>query len=242
MKTALITGASGGIGQATARKLASAGWSLYLHFNSDKEGIHHLTEELASLYPEQTFISIQADLSASSGPETLLDQIKIPIDSIVYNCGKSQVGLFQEVKKQTLDAFIQLHLTSLFTIVQQLMTYMIHEKKGKIVVISSIWGTSGASMEVLYSMVKGGQNTFVKALAQEVAPSGISVNAVAPGAVDTQMMAEFGKEDLDFIKEAIPMGRLARPDEIAALVNYLLTPEADYINGQVISINGAWRC
>ncbi|RYL95288.1 SDR family oxidoreductase [Sporolactobacillus sp. THM7-4] len=242
MGTTLITGASGAIGRETARKLAEAGESLYLHFNTGKERVRQIADELSRIYPNQTFSCIQADLSVESGTDKLLDQLDGPVTNVVYNCGKSLVGLFQDTTPQTVKEFIQLQLTSPFLILQKLIQPMIRVRKGKVIIVSSIWGLTGASTEVLYSMVKGGQNTFVKALAKEVAPSGISVNAVAPGAVDTPMMNEFDEEDIEQVRQDIPMGRLARPEEVASLIRFLITPEADYISGQVLSINGAWYC
>ncbi|WP_308424057.1 elongation factor P 5-aminopentanone reductase [Sporolactobacillus putidus] len=238
----LITGASGAIGGAAAKKLADAGKSLFLHYNKGEKAAFRLAEELAETHPDQTFSCVRADLSRASGPEELLARLDGPVSGVVYNCGKSQVGLFQEVAPETVTEFIQLQLISPFRLIQELIRPMIHEKKGSIVFVSSIWGLTGASMEVLYSMVKGGQNTFVKALAKELAPSGITVNAVAPGAVDTPMMADFNEEDIDLVKEEIPMGRFGRPDEIAALIAYLMSPDSAYISGQIISVNGAWYC
>ncbi|TCP30268.1 3-oxoacyl-[acyl-carrier protein] reductase [Scopulibacillus darangshiensis] len=242
MDIALITGASGGIGQAIARRLATDGYSLYLHYNTGEDNINKMVSELRDRHPKQIFEAVQADLTQKSGVFHLLEQIRDPLDCVVYNSGKSSVSLMTEVTENELDDNVQLHLTSPFLLIQKLLPPMINNQSGKIVFISSIWGLTGASMEVLYSMVKGGQNSFIKALAKEVAPSGISVNAVAPGAVDTQMMADFSEEDLEFIKEDIPMGRLGHPDEVADLVGFLVSPQADYINGQVVSINGAWHC
>ncbi|TGB00337.1 SDR family oxidoreductase [Sporolactobacillus shoreae] len=242
MKNALITGASGAIGQATARKLAEVGYSLYLHYNTGKKKAGDLSDELSDLYPKQTFTCVQADLAQKDGTEKLLGSLTGSVEEVVYNCGKSQVGLFQDVSETTVQEFVQLQLTSPFRLIQKLIQPMIRMKKGKIIFVSSIWGLTGASTEVLYSMVKGGQNTFVKALAKEVAPSGITVNAVAPGAVDTPMMDEFSREDAELVKEEIPMGRFARPEEIASLIRFLMSQEADYISGQIISANGAWFC
>ncbi len=242
MEIALITGASGGIGQAIARRLASDGYSLYLHYHSGEQKISELIDELKNNYPKQIFEALQADLTTPSGVKKLIEEVRDPIDCIVYNSGKSHVSLITEVSPHELIEHIQLHLTSPFQLVQALLPEMIQRKNGKIIFISSIWGLTGASMEVLYSMVKGGQNSLVKSLAKEVAPSGIAVNAVAPGAIDTQMMADFNAEDLEFIKEDIPMGRLGKPEEVADLVGFLVSPQADYISGQVLSINGAWHC
>ncbi|EST13019.1 elongation factor P 5-aminopentanone reductase [Sporolactobacillus laevolacticus] len=238
----LITGASGGIGGATAKALAKSGASLYLHYNSGKEAVDHLARGLREKYSDQFFICVQADLSREDGPELLLQQIDQQVNGVVYASGISKVSLFQDTESKTIKKMIQLQLTSPFRLLQQLIQPMIRAKSGKILLVSSIWGLEGASTEVLYSMVKGGQNAFVKALAKEAAPSGITVNAVAPGAVDTSMMHLFSPEDIEYVKQEIPMGRLAAPEEVASLINYLMSSEAGYISGQVISINGAWYC
>lgn len=238
----LITGASGGIGGATAKALAKSGASLYLHYNSGKEAVDHLARGLREKYSDQFFICVQADLSREDGPEMLLKQIDQHVNGVIYASGISKVSLFQDTESKTIKKMIQLQLTSPFRLLQQLIQPMIRAKSGKILLVSSIWGLEGASTEVLYSMVKGGQNAFVKALAKEAAPSGITVNAVAPGAVDTSMMHLFSPEDIEYVKQEIPMGRLAAPEEVASLINYLMSSEAGYISGQVISINGAWYC
>ncbi|MCO7125940.1 SDR family oxidoreductase [Sporolactobacillus shoreicorticis] len=242
MKKILITGASGAIGSAAARSLAHSGASLFLHYYEAEAAAQKLAVALSKKYMKQEFRCVQADLSETDGTDTLLKQLNAPIDGVVYASGNSDINLFQDVKEETIQKTIQLQMTSPFRLLQQLVQPMIHEKTGKIVLVSSIWGLEGAATEVLYSMVKGGQNAFVKALAKEVAPSGITVNAVAPGAVDTPMMNKFSQEDIELVKEEIPMGRLAAPEEVGALINFLMSPSASYINGQVISINGAWHC
>lgn len=238
----LIVGASGGIGRATAEKLAAAGESLYLHYYTGERPVRMLREKLSADYPDQRFFTVHADLADPGGADALLNQLNDPVDRIVYLCGKSDIGLFQDVSLRDLADSVQLHLVSMFRLIQKLIEPMIRKKKGKIVVVTSIWGLTGASTEVLYSMVKGGQAAFVKALAKEVAPSGISVNGVAPGAVDTPMMHMFSPSDIKQVEEEIPMGRLARPEEVAALIAFLLSSDSDYINGQVVSVNGAWYC
>ncbi|RYL92256.1 SDR family oxidoreductase [Sporolactobacillus sp. Y61] len=242
MRNILITGASGSIGQAVAGRIAMSGASLYLHYCTGVDRIQKLSGKLRNKFPEQFFTCVQADLADENGPDKLLHQLDQQVDGVIYTSGQSQVGLFQDVPLKSVQQQIQLQLISPFRIIQSLIQPMIREKQGKIVIVSSIWGLTGASTEVLYSMVKGGQNTFVKALAKEVAPSGISVNAVAPGAVDTPMMDEFSKQDIALVKEDIPMDRLAEPEEVASLVAFLMRPESSYISGQVISINGAWYC
>ncbi|MGO4887716.1 elongation factor P 5-aminopentanone reductase [Anaerobacillus sp. MEB173] len=237
-KYALVTGASGDIGSAIAISLARAGYSLYLHYNKNEQRIHQLQEQIG----KERATLIQADLSEKSGVDKLLSQIRDEIDVIIHNSGNSYYGLLTDMKAHEIDEMIQLHLTSPVLITKQLLPTMIKKKTGKVIVISSIWGLTGASCEVLYSTVKGGLNTFVKALAKEVAPSGITVNSIAPGAIETVMLHHLSELESEEICEDIPMGRLGKPDEVANLVAFLLTDKASYINGQVISINGAWYC
>ncbi len=132
------------------------------------------------------------------------------------------------------------NLKGMFLCCQLFMPSMISRKYGRIINVSSVWGMSGASCEVLYSTTKGGMNAFTKALAKELAPSGITVNAVAPGAVDTEMNHNLNEDERAALAEEIPVGRFGKPDEVASLVYFLSLPESGYITGQIISPNGGW--
>ncbi|MBU8907359.1 elongation factor P 5-aminopentanone reductase [Desertibacillus haloalkaliphilus] len=239
-KYVLITGASGGIGAAVARQMASQGYHLFLHYNQNRQSVIQLKEELKS--EERDVKLVQADLGSQCGADYLITQLSHPVASIIHNSGSSYVGLLQDMGDDEVETMIQLNLTSPIQLTKKLLPQMIQARSGKIIVISSIWGLAGASCEVVYSTVKGGLNSFVKALAKEVAPSGIQVNAVAPGAISTSMLDHFSGEDLQAISEEIPMGRLGHPEEVANLVSFLHSNQAEYINGQVISVNGAWHC
>lgn len=239
-KYALITGASGGIGSAIAKEVASLGYSLYLHYNENEKAVKNLAEDLVSKGVESYLV--KTDLSQKDGVESVVTQLKHPIDTIVHNSGKSVFGLMTDFNQKTVDQMVQLHVSTPYMLTQALLPTMITKKSGNIIVISSIWGLTGASCEVLYSMVKGGQLSFVKALAKEVALSGIRVNAVAPGAINTNMLQEFTEEDLQGISEEIPMGRIGEPIEVANTVGFLLSDKASYITGQVLSVNGGWHC
>jgi 3-oxoacyl-[acyl-carrier protein] reductase len=164
----------------------------------------------------------------------------MPIDLLVLNSGISFYGLVTDMSDDDIDQMINLHITSPFRLTQKLIPSMISKREGNIIVISSIWGITGASCEVLYSMVKGGQNSFVKSLAKELAPSQIRVNAIAPGAIETRMLSKFSKEELKELEEDIPLGRLGHPDEIADVVSFLASKNSSYITGQVLSVNGGW--
>lgn len=235
-KTALITGASGGIGKAIAKKLAGEGYKLYLHYHKNEESILTLIKELKA-----DCTMVKTDLSMADGPGQLVKQLAEPIDLLVLNSGKSFFGLMTDMKYEEIQQMVQLQITSPYMISKELIPSMVSRKSGNIVVISSIWGEIGASCEVLYSMVKGGQNTFVKALAKELAPSGIRVNAIAPGAVATDMLQSFSEDDLAGLEDEIPLGRIGKPEEIADAVLFLSSNHASYITGQVLSVNGGWH-
>ncbi|GGE65012.1 elongation factor P 5-aminopentanone reductase [Priestia taiwanensis] len=239
-KYVLITGASGGIGAAIARKLGEEGYGLYLHYYRNLEGIHSLYDELQRAGME--CYCVKADLAQSTAVAEIASQIHHPIENVVYTAGKSMVGLVTDVSEQEMQTMIQLHVTSLYTLCNRFIPSMVKLKSGNIVVISSIWGQIGASCEVLYSMLKGAQNTYVKALAKELAPSNIRVNGIAPGAVETKMMESFSDEDIALIEEEIPLGRMAKSEEVANVVSFLLSPQASYVTGQVIGVNGGWHC
>lgn len=239
MKFALITGASGEIGSAIARHLAAEGYSLNLHYNRNEEAAIRLRDGLRREYG-QIFETVQADLSLEDGAEHLVGSIHHVPDVIVHNSGASYVGLLTDMTDAEVQKMVQLHVTSPMLLTKALLPVMISKKSGNIVVISSIWGLRGASMEVVYSTVKGALNSFVKALAKEVAPSGISVNGIAPGVISTKMLDDLSEQDQSSLREDIPMGRFGKPGEIAELAVFLTSGKAPYLNGEIISVDGAW--
>jgi len=238
-KRILVIGASGDIGLAISKKLINEKYDLIVHFNSKKEPLNELIELAKEIEVSCQFV--QADLSVENGVEILTSQINDTIDSIVYASGFSIFGLINDVSDEEINRMTQLHIKSLIKVVNHFLPNMVAKKTGSIVVISSIWGQIGASCEVLYSTTKGAQNAYVMALAKELGPSGIKVNAVAPGAVKTNMLNTFSEEDLNEIANEIPMNRLALPSEIANTVNFLISEQSSYITGQILGVNGGWH-
>lgn len=236
-KYALITGASGGIGQAVALKLASLGYHLYLHFNKNEKSILELLEQLESFGGE--YITIQADLEEGEGYKKICANI-FSLDAIIHCSGNTHYGLFVDMKQEEVESLIRVHVTTPLMITKEMLPKLIKKRSGNVILISSIWGQTGAACEVAYSAAKGAQISFVKALSKEVALNGVRVNAIAPGAVETPMMSQFSEEDKQMLQYEIPMGRLALPEEIANGVKFLLSNESSYITGQVLAINGGW--
>jgi 3-oxoacyl-[acyl-carrier protein] reductase len=237
-KYALITGASGGIGTAIVEKLIEDGYHIYVHYHQNERAINELIKAYEPY--KKMLLPIQADLTNHNGVQELINQITMPIDLLVLNSGNSYYGLVTDMSDEEIEQMIALHITSPFRLTQKLIPAMVKKREGNIIVISSIWGIVGASCEVLYSMVKGGQNSFVKALAKELAPSNIRVNAIAPGAIKTRMLSNFTEEELKALEDEIPLGRLGNPNEVAQTVSFLASKNSSYITGQVISVNGGW--
>lgn len=236
-KTALLIGASGDIGREIASTILKEGHTAYLHYNQDKQSVHTLQKE----FGEEKVFPVQADLTTEDGVHKLKNSTYTSIDTIIYNAGTTFYGLMTDIDEQTKQQMIQLNITSLYSTIQTFLPEMVRKRSGNIVVVSSIWGEIGASCEVLYSMTKGAQISFVKALAKEVALNGIRVNAIAPGAVSTKMLNNLSEEERQEISDDIPMGRLAHPYEVADSVSFLLSDKSTYITGQVLGVNGGWN-
>ncbi|MEH7484701.1 SDR family oxidoreductase [Neobacillus drentensis] len=237
MKYALITGASGGIGQAIALNLAEKGYHLYLHYNKNEQSIRDLIEKLLPYGGE--YIPIQADFGGPNGYKKVYSEV-FSLDAIIHCGGNSQYGLLIDLLQSEAEALMNVHVLNPLMLTKELLPKLLVKGKGNIVVITSIWGQTGAACEVAYSTAKGAQIAFVKALSKELALNGIRVNAIAPGAIATPMMEGFSQEEMDQISYEIPMGRLGQPEEIARSVAFLLSDESSYMTGQVLALNGGW--
>lgn len=237
----LITGSSRGIGAAIAVKFASMGFNVIIHYRSSHEAANETARRCLSYGGK--VLTISADLQDReqvSRMKEKLENHQLMPDVLVNNAGIAHYGLFTETTEKDWDQLLDVNLKSLFLCTQTFLPHMIGQKYGRVINLSSIWGLSGGSCETIYSATKGGVNAFTKALAKELASSGITVNAVAPGAVDTDMLGNLDEQDLSDLKLEIPAGRLGQPDEIASLIYFIALPESSYITGQVISPNGGW--
>ncbi|MGM8366465.1 elongation factor P 5-aminopentanone reductase [Virgibacillus sp. W0181] len=236
-KNVLIIGASGDIGIAIAKQLAAEGYTLLLHYHKNRQPIDQLMDGIDQ---EQIIAVMQADLSQENDIKAFVTKIVFPVDSIVFVSGKVNFGLFQDASIEAMNDMLTLHVKAPWIITKHLLPPMIQECYGKIIFITSIWASDGASNEVMYSSVKGAQNSFVKALAKEVARSGISVNGISPGFIDTKMNAHLTEKDRDVIIDSIPVNRPGLAEEVAYTVLFLLSDKAAYIQGEVIRVSGGW--
>lgn len=240
-QTVLITGASRGIGAAIAERFAAVGMRVVIHYRDSHEAANEVAR--SCMKHGAKVLTVSADVKSREQILVMkekLEQKEMVPDIIVNNAGIAHYGLLSDVSEEEWDSVMDVNLKGAFLCSQTFMKAMISQKYGRIINVSSIWGISGASCEVVYSTAKGGLNAFTKALAKELAPSGVTVNAVAPGAVETDMMAGFQTEERDAIASEIPVGRFAMPYEVASLVYFLALPESGYITGQIISPNGGW--
>ena len=241
MKTVLITGSSRGIGAAIARRLNDE-YKIIINYNKSKDKAMELLDELRSTNPN--VIALKADVSDENEVENMFaiaEKNFGHVDILINNAGISHFSLIQDIDFDTWKNVINTNLNSVFLNSKRAIPNMISNQYGVIINMSSIWGDFGASMEALYSTSKGGINTFTKAMAKELAPSSIRVNAIAPGIVDTDLMRnDFTKSELEDLKKEVSINRFAKPEEIAGLVRYLISDEASYITGDIIHINGGF--
>lgn len=230
MKTALVTGGTGGIGQAICRQLARDGYYVIVNYLNSKEKAETLAGEISGK-------ALKFDVADRDEVERISRQTG-KIDLLVNNAGISEIDLFTSIPHEKSRRIMDVNLNGTLNCSRAFLPSMIHEKSGCIINISSMWGQVGASCEVDYSATKAGIIGFTKALAKEVAPSGIRVNCVSPGFIMTEMNSRFTDEELDGIREEIPLGFFGTPEHVANTVSFLSSEKAGYITGQVIAVNG----
>ncbi|MBQ2935738.1 MAG: SDR family NAD(P)-dependent oxidoreductase [Lachnospiraceae bacterium] len=234
---ALVTGASRGIGKAIAYMLAEEGYDLYLVCRYSEKEINGIRNDLISQHGISCIVYL-CDVSDADAVKAFCKEIG-EVDVLINNAAVAHVGLLTEMSVTQWKQVIGTNLDALFYTCKYLVPGMVRKKKGKIINISSVWGNVGASTEVAYSAAKGGVNSFTKALAKELAPSNIQVNAIAFGVIDTDMNACFSEEEKAALAEEIPADRMGTVKEAAQMVKQILH-SPDYLTGQVITMDGGW--
>ncbi len=234
MKTALITGASRGIGRETAQKFYKNGYNVIINYNKNEKAALDLQSKLPNS------MIIKADVSNESEVKSMIDAVIEKygfIDVLVNNAGIAQQKLFTDISTDEWNNMMNVNINSVYYTCKYVVPYMVSKKSGKIINVSSMWGITGASCEVHYSAAKSAVIGFTKALAKELGPSGIQVNAVAPGTIMTDM-CNFDDETINSIREETPLGRIGSAADVANSIYFLASEQADFITGQIISPNG----
>ena len=238
-KTALVTGASGEIGTAICKLLGENGYNIAIAYNKNEKSAKELEISLISSGVNAKIFC--AEIADYEKAKQLVDETVNffgSLDLLVNNAGVSQIGLFTDMTLAQWQEISGINLNAAVFCSQQAVKYMVKNKSGAIVNISSIWGQTGASCEVAYSVTKAGLIGLTKALAKEVAPSGIRVNCVSPGMIETKMNSELTKEDVQAIVEETPLGRIGTVQDVAQAVLFLAGEKASFITGEVLSCNG----
>lgn len=230
---ALVIGGSGSIGSAIVEQLLSDGYEVIVHYN------HSSPDELKAKYDSRNVSFVQADLTNDIDIDSVFSFIH-NLDVLVYAAGRSLYGMFQDMTAQEIDACYQLNVKNMMLVTRYFLEQLRASSHGRIIVISSIWGETGASMETVYSAMKAAQIGFVKALSQELAMTNITVNAVTPGMVSGNMADEFEPSELAAIIDELPQQRMVSPEEVAYTCAYLYNKRAQSVTGTIQKVNGGW--
>lgn len=238
-KTVLITGASGGIGQAISKAFAHAGYRVVMHYFSGEKQARNLQQKLHEAGCDAW--TVQADLSDPKQIQQMFHQVDGvcgEIDVLVNNAGCCLQKVLQDVSLKEWQHLFSVNVSGMFLCTQQLLPSMIARQNGRIINISSMWGITGASCETAYSATKAAVIGLTKSLAKEVGPSGITVNCVAPGLIQTDMNTTLDQDTLQALLQQTPLGRIGTPEDVANAVLFLSSGQAGFITGEVLNVNG----
>lgn len=238
-KTVLITGASGGIGAAAAERFAAAGYAVAIHYYKGEAAARALADRLTSAGHEAA--TVRADLRNGAQARQMVDNVLekfCQLDILICNAGVSWQGLLSDMTDEEWRALFSVNVDGVFHCCRAVIPHFIHRKTGKIITVSSMWGQIGASCEAAYSASKAAVIGLTKALAKELGPSGITVNCVSPGLIDTPMNAHLSPETLDALREETPLERVGTPADVAESLLFLASPGGDFLTGQVLAPNG----
>lgn len=241
MKTVVISGASRGIGAAAARLFAANGYTVAVNYCTDREGAEAVVRDITAAGGDA--FAVCADVADAAAVERLVETVLQRcgrVDVLIHNAGVAQQALLTDTTPDEWRRMLGVHLDGAYHLAHALVPQMVSRHSGCILTVSSMWGEVGASCEVAYSAAKAGLIGFTKALAKELGPSGITVNCVTPGVIDTAMCAAFDEETRTALSEETPLGRLGTPEDVAEALLFLASERASFITGQVLGVNGGF--
>ncbi len=240
-RVALVTGAGRGIGRAIALKLAGAGWDVAVNYRTSAAGAEEIASNIIIL--GRRAIAVQADVADAQAVRAMVADVEDrlgPVSLLVNNAGLSWTGLFQDTAYDAWRRLFTVNVDGAYHCIQTVLPRMLHEKEGNIINVTSIWGLHGASCEVAYAATKAALVGLTKSLAAELAPSGIRVNAVAPGCIDSDMLRALGQDTVASLAQETPLGRIGTAEDVAKVVRFLAAADSDFITGQILTADGGF--
>ena len=240
-RVALVTGAGRGIGRAIALKLAGAGWDVAVNYRTSAAGAEEIASNIIIL--GRRAIAVQADVANAQAVRAMVADVEDrlgPVSLLVNNAGLSWTGLFQDTAYDAWRRLFTVNVDGAYHCIQAVLPRMLHEKEGHIINVTYIWGLHGASCEVAYAATKAALVGLTKSLAAELAPSGIRVNAVAPGCIDSDMLRALGKDTVASLAQETPLGRIGTAEDVAKVVRFLAAADSDFITGQILTADGGF--
>lgn len=240
-RVALVTGAGRGIGRAIALKLAGAGWDVAVNYRTSAAGAEEIASNIIIL--GRRAIAVQADVADAQAVRAMVADVEDrlgPVSLLVNNAGLSWIGLFQDTAYDAWRRLFTVNVDGAYHCIQTVLPRMLHEKEGNIINVTSIWGLHGASCEVAYAATKAALVGLTKSLAAELAPSGIRVNAVAPGCIDSDMLRALGQDTVASLAQETPLGRIGTAEDVAKVVRFLAAADSDFITGQILTADGGF--